>query len=86
VRDPRKPARGCGPRNYERPDERIREDANEALTYDELVDATFVEVVVFRGVVTLCGRVDTHAAKRAAEDCVLRVRGVRDVMNELELS
>ena len=75
-----------GPRHYQRPDERIREEVNEALTEDGLVDATHVEGKVDGAVVTLTGFVATHSEKRAAEDCALRVGGVHDVMNALRVS
>ena len=45
--------RGRGPKNYQRSDERIREDVCERLTYDERVDASDVEVDVREGVVRL---------------------------------
>ena len=77
--------RGKGPVGYTRSDERIREAACEALTDDDQVDATDMEIVVHDGEVTLSGIADDRHAKRLAEDCVWRVTGVRDVQNQLRL-
>ena len=77
--------RGKGPVGYTRSDERIREAACEALTEDDQVDASDIEVAVHDGEVTLTGVVTDRHAKRFAEDCVWRVSGVRDVQNQLRL-
>lgn len=76
---------GKGPKNYVRSDERIREDACEQLAYHPYVDATDIEVIVRDGEVTLTGTVDARMVKRAAEDVVDHVRGVRDVHNHLRV-
>jgi hypothetical protein len=76
-----------GPRHYQqRPDARIGEDVREALTRDDLVDASHLEVSVADGVVTLTGLVASRGEKRAAEECALRIDGVHDVMNALRVS
>ncbi len=75
-----------GPRHYARPDEQIREEINKALTLDDLVDATHVEVKVDGAVVTLTGFVAMASEKRAAEDCARRAGGVHDVRNALRVS
>src|SRR3954466_10239646 len=49
--------RGRGPKNYERSDERIREDVCERLERDDRVDASDLEVTVEGGVVTMAGTV-----------------------------
>src|SRR5437764_2488082 len=77
--------RGRGPKNYQRSDERIREDVCERLTYDERVDATDIEVEVREGVVRLSGTVDDRYAKRIAEDVAESVRGIRDVENQIRI-
>jgi osmotically-inducible protein OsmY len=77
--------RGRGPKDYTRSDERIREDANDHLTDDPMVDASNVTVTVANGEVTLNGTVDTRAEKRRAEDCVERVSGVKHVQNNLRV-
>lgn len=76
---------GRGPSGYQRSTERILEDANEALTWAGDVDASDIEVSVDGGEVTLDGVVDSRRAKRAAEEAVEDVRGVRDVHNRLRV-
>ncbi|HEX2061374.1 MAG TPA: BON domain-containing protein [Thermoanaerobaculia bacterium] len=78
--------RGRGPKNYQRSDERIREDVCERLTMDHDVDASDVEVNVADGVVTLSGSVSDRRAKRLAEDLCESVRGVKDVQNDLRVT
>ncbi len=74
---------GRGPKDYQRSDERIREDANDALTRDPEIDASDIQVSVSNGEITLKGEVEDRRAKRRAEDCVEQLPGVRDVHNEL---
>lgn len=81
----RGPHYGRGPEGYKRSAERITEDANDALTWDHDVDASKIQVSVEGDEVTLEGTVDSRRAKRAAEDAVERVRGVRDVHNRLRV-
>ena len=76
---------GRGPKGYTRSSERILEDVAERLTDDPEVDASEVEVAVDRDVVILRGKVYDRGQKRAAEDVVENVSGVRDVRNELEV-
>lgn len=78
--------RGRGPKNYQRSDERIREDVCERLTFDDQVDATEIEVSVSTGNVTLSGRVDDRWAKRRAEDIAESIPGVRDVQNQIRVA
>ena len=77
--------RGRGPKNWKRSDERIAEDVHEILTEDHYVDATDIVVNVVDGHVTLSGTVDDRRQKRRAEDIVLSISGVVDVMNTLKL-
>lgn len=76
---------GCGPKNYVRPDTRIREDVCDRLTADSFVDATEVDVRVTGGEVSLEGVVGTRHQRRHAEDAAASVRGVRDVHNRLRI-
>lgn len=78
--------RGRGPKNYQRSDERIREDVCERLAMDHDVDASEIEVNVAEGVVTLNGSVNERHAKRLAEDICESVRGVKDVQNNLRVT
>ncbi len=81
----RGPHRGKGPQGFVRSDERVRELVCEALTDDDDVDATHIEVTVKNGEVMLGGTVEDREMKRRAEDCVERVPGVRDVHNQLRI-
>lgn len=78
--------RGRGPKNYQRSDERIREEVCERLAADHDVDASEIEVSVNGGVVTLEGSVQERQMKRLAEDVTELVRGVRDVQNNLRVA
>lgn len=75
--------RGRGPRDYERSDDRLREDVCERLMQDDDVDASDVKVEVSGSEVTLSGTVDSKFAKRCAEDCADSVSGVGHVQNNL---
>jgi hypothetical protein len=77
--------RGKGPANYQRSDERLREIVCEALTDDDRVDASHIEVSVQNGEVTLSGTVDDRRQKRLAEECVEDIAGVHDVQNQLRV-
>ena len=77
---------GRGPRNYQRSDDRIREDINDRLTEHGDIDATEIQVQVHSGEVMLQGSVDSRYAKRLAEDIADSVTGVRDVRNELRVT
>lgn len=77
--------RGKGPTSYQRSDERLREMICEALTDDDRVDASSIEVSVKSGEVTLTGHVEDRQQKRAAEDCVENISGVKDVQNQIRV-
>jgi hypothetical protein len=79
----RQSQRGRGPKNYTRSDERIREEINEGLYQDHLVDASEISVDVKSAVVTLIGSVKDRASKHRAEDIADRCSGVKDVDNRL---
>jgi osmotically-inducible protein OsmY len=77
---------GRGPKGYQRPDARIREDVCDRLTDDWRIDASEVEVTVNNGEVTLSGTVHNRDDKRNAEDVVESIPGVREVHNNLRVS
>jgi osmotically-inducible protein OsmY len=77
--------RGRGPRNYTRSDERIREDVNDRLSDDPMVDASDIDVSVSNGEVTLSGTVQNRWDKRRAEDVAEDVSGVKHVQNNLRV-
>jgi osmotically-inducible protein OsmY len=78
--------RGRGPKNWQRNDERIKEEINERLTHHPEIDATEIDVIVTHGEVTLKGTVDQRFMKRLTEDLVESISGVRDVHNEIRVT
>ena len=76
---------GRGPRGYQRSEQRIHEEVCDRLTDDPRIDASDVEVQVKGGEVTLSGSVRTREEKRAAEDLIERITGVREVNNNLKV-
>jgi hypothetical protein len=82
---PRGDHRGKGPKGYTRSDERIREIVCEALSDDDQVDASGIEVTVKHGDVILSGTVEDRQMKRMAEDVVERCAGVNEVQNQLRV-
>lgn len=77
--------RGKGPKGYVRTDERIKEDVNERLTDDGLVDASEIEVDVRNGEVFLKGTVNSRQEKRRAEDVIENISGVKNVENHIKV-
>lgn len=77
---------GKGPKGWKRSDERIREEACEALYRDSHIDASEIDLSVESGRVFLRGTVDSREAKRHAEECVENLSGVDDVQNELRVN
>jgi osmotically-inducible protein OsmY len=84
-RDRQQNHKGKGPKNYNRSDERIKEDINDRLSDDPWVDASDIEVTVNNGEVTLMGTVNERSAKRRAEDLAEAVSGVKNVENRLRV-
>ena len=79
------PHSGRGPRNYQRSDERIREDICERLSDHSYLDPSDVEILVVAGEVTLQGTVNDRWAKRTAEELAEGVSGVKEVHNQLRV-
>lgn len=79
-------ARPVGPRNYQRPDERILEDLCEQLSRSARLDLSDVEVRVEQGVVTLEGSVPDRQQKYRIEDIADEVFGVKDLVNHLRVA
>lgn len=77
--------RGRGPRGYRRSDERIKEDINDRLTDDWMLDASDIEVTVQSCEVILSGEVASREDKRRAEDIAEAVSGVNNVQNNLRI-
>jgi osmotically-inducible protein OsmY len=66
-------------------DEDIQEDVLDELGWDARVQPNEIGVAVKDGIVTLSGRVDTYTKKWAAEEAAHRVKGVKAVVNEVEV-
>ena len=79
------PHSGRGPRNYQRADARIEEDACEALYHHGQIDASNIDVSVQSGEITLTGTVETRQEKRLAEDILESISGVKDITNQLRV-
>lgn len=56
------------------------------LGCDSQVDASGIGVTARNGVVTLTGFIDSYAGKLAAERAVKRVRGVRAIANDIQVT
>ena len=67
-------------------DSSITSWVNEALRHDPLVPASEISVSTKEGIVTLSGRVDNLAAKNRADRQASKIRGVREVLNELTVA
>jgi osmotically-inducible protein OsmY len=66
-------------------EERLRRAVEAELASEPSVDAMAIGVALEDGVVTLSGHVASHAEKVAAWQAVSRVRGVRAVVNNLDV-
>lgn len=80
------PFTGRGPRGWQRPDDRIKEDICERMSHHGSLDASDLEVRVNNCEVTLSGSVQDREAKRMAEHIAESVSGVRDVHNQIRVS
>ena len=67
-------------------DSSITSWVNEALRHDPLVPASEISVSTKEGIVTLSGRVDNLAAKNRVGLQASKIRGVREVLNELTVA
>ncbi|MEL6063038.1 MULTISPECIES: BON domain-containing protein [unclassified Methylobacterium] len=66
-------------------DQTIRQHVIDELEYAPMIDAAPIGVAVEDGVVTLTGHVRNFAEKSIAEHAALRVRGVRAVVERIEV-
>ncbi|HEU4856633.1 MAG TPA: BON domain-containing protein [Rhodanobacteraceae bacterium] len=66
-------------------DNDLQRDVLAELNWDPSVDARRIDVDVHDGVVTLAGRVSSHAQKCEAQTATLRVRGIRGVVVKLDV-
>jgi osmotically-inducible protein OsmY len=64
-------------------DTQIKQDIEDELRWEPMVNAAQIGVSVEKGVVSLVGAVDTYSQKWAAEEAVKRVSGVRVMAQDL---
>ncbi len=83
--DAQQRARNRGPRNWQRSDERIREDVCERLASLDDVDVSDVSVSVEQGKVVLTGSVVQRGDKHRIEDVADDSIGVREVDNQIRV-
>lgn len=65
--------------------ERLRQDIIDELDFEPSVDAAQIDVAVDNGIVTLTGPVQVYGEKVEAREIVESVRGVRAVIDEVEV-
>ncbi len=68
-----------------RSDLELREAVEEELAWEPSIDARKIGVSVMDGIVTLTGQVSTYTEKWRAERAVERVKGVRGIVNDIEV-
>jgi osmotically-inducible protein OsmY len=66
-------------------DSQLQKAVLEELSWEPSVNAAHIGVAAKDGVVTLTGRVESFAEKRAAEAATRRVKGVKAVAEEIEV-
>lgn len=66
-------------------DKQLRQDVIDELEFEPSIDAADIGVLVEDGVVTLNGHVPIYAHKLAAERAAWRVRGVKAVVQDIEV-
>jgi osmotically-inducible protein OsmY len=66
-------------------DKTVRQHVIDELAYAPMIDAAQIGVAVENGIVTLSGHVRSYAEKGIAEHVALRVRGVRAVVEQIEV-
>jgi osmotically-inducible protein OsmY len=66
-------------------DKTVHQHVLDELDYAPMIDAAQIGVTVEKGIVTLTGRVRNYAEKTIAERVALRVRGVRGVVERIEV-
>ena len=68
-----------------RSDSDILHDVQDELDWEPRVDASRVDIQVYKGVVTLSGSVGSCFEKWTADDAVRRIHGVRGLRNEAKV-
>jgi osmotically-inducible protein OsmY len=65
--------------------EMLQKDVQDAIKWQPLLNAAEIGVTAKDGVVTLSGTVDSYAKKLEAEDAAKNVKGVKAVVEEIEI-
>jgi len=66
-------------------DEKLQHDIEEAIKWEPLLIGAELGVIVRDGIVTLTGTVDSYAKKRVAEHATKSVKGVKAVIERIEV-
>jgi osmotically-inducible protein OsmY len=66
-------------------DMQLKDHIEDELSWEPSINSAAIGVGVKDAVVTISGCVDSYAEKHAAEQVVMRIRGVRSLANELEV-
>jgi osmotically-inducible protein OsmY len=66
-------------------DKQLRADVLDELAFEPAVDAANIGAMVERGIVTLTGHVRSCAEQAAAAACAWRVKGVRALVQDIEV-
>src|SRR5690349_23796104 len=77
--------RGCGNRRADMNDKQLRQSVMDELEFEPSIDASDIGVLAENGVITLNGHVPLYAQKLAAERAAWRVRGVRAVVQDIDV-
>jgi osmotically-inducible protein OsmY len=67
-------------------DAQLHDSVQRQLEWDPEVDASGIAVIASDGVITLTGSTRSYSVKLAAEESVKRVRGVRGVASEIQVT
>lgn len=67
-------------------DARIKHEVLSELKWDTRVDETAIVVEVDKGIVMLTGSLEHYGQKIAAQDAAHRIDGVRDVVNDIDVT
>jgi len=66
-------------------DKKLEDEIRSAILADPLIDTDKLDISIVDGVVTLYGTVDTYAEKRAAEHAIKSIKGVKDLIQKVEV-
>ena len=67
-------------------DQKLKHDVEQALKWEPLLINTAIGVITQDGIITLIGSVDSYAKKRVAEQATKTVKGVKAVIEKIEVT